>query len=132
MAEQDPRLWIADGWTAKVIKNNDDEGWAVEMTRDGDPEPSLVGPWTMGRQEEPEAPRSERLPTPWVRGRERKCFSGTPTRQAQLHPEPSDDVGGRRYRVDLDIAQDEDDPHAMLTAWDGIQRLYREVRMPGR
>ena len=49
MAEQDPRLWIADGWTAKVIKNNDDEGWAVEMTRDGDPEPSLVGPWTMGR-----------------------------------------------------------------------------------
>jgi hypothetical protein len=32
-----------------VIKNEEDDGWAVEMTRHGDPEPALVGPWTMGR-----------------------------------------------------------------------------------
>jgi hypothetical protein len=37
------------GWTARVIKNNDDDGWAVEMTPDGQAEPALVGPWTMGR-----------------------------------------------------------------------------------
>ena len=24
-SEQDPRLWRADGWTARVIKNEDDE-----------------------------------------------------------------------------------------------------------
>src|SRR5450631_3250641 len=47
--DQDPKLWKADGWTARVIKNEDDDGWAVEMTRDGQSEPSLVGPWTMGR-----------------------------------------------------------------------------------
>src|SRR5215469_18821689 len=46
---QDPRLWRKDGWTARVIKNEDDDGWAVEMIKDGEPEPALVGPWTMGR-----------------------------------------------------------------------------------
>jgi hypothetical protein len=45
----EPRLWKRDGWIARVIKNEDDEGWAVEMTRVGDSEPALVGPWTMGR-----------------------------------------------------------------------------------
>src|SRR3954467_1629638 len=43
------RLWRDDGWTARVIKNEDDEGWAVAMIKDGEPEPALVGPWTMGR-----------------------------------------------------------------------------------
>ena len=45
----DPRLWKKSGWIAKVIKNEDDDGWAVEMTRIGDLEAALVGPWTMGR-----------------------------------------------------------------------------------
>jgi hypothetical protein len=39
---QEPRLWSADGWTAKVIKNEDDDGWAVAMTRDGAREPALI------------------------------------------------------------------------------------------
>src|SRR5512144_3248543 len=45
----EPRHWIKSGWIARVIKNEDDDGWAVEMTRQGDSEPALVGPWTMGR-----------------------------------------------------------------------------------
>ena len=45
----DPRLWKKAGWVARVIKNENDEGWAVAMTRDGDQEPALVSPWTMGR-----------------------------------------------------------------------------------
>ena len=32
--EQEARLWRDDGWTARVIKNEDDDGWAVEMTLD--------------------------------------------------------------------------------------------------
>lgn len=43
------RLWHHNGWEARVIKNEDDDGWAVAMTQDGQVEPSLVGPWTMGR-----------------------------------------------------------------------------------
>ena len=46
---QDPRLWRDDGWTARIIKNEDDDGWAVQMIRDGAREPALTGPWTMGR-----------------------------------------------------------------------------------
>src|SRR3954453_21949479 len=46
---QEARLWKGNGWTARVVKNEDDEGWAVEMVKDGEPEPALVGPWTMGR-----------------------------------------------------------------------------------
>src|SRR4051812_1574329 len=30
--DQDPKLWKGDGWTARVLKNEDDEGWAVAMT----------------------------------------------------------------------------------------------------
>src|SRR6476660_4497119 len=46
---EEPRLWRDNGWTARVIKNEDDEGWAVAMIKDGEAEPALVGPWTMGR-----------------------------------------------------------------------------------
>ena len=48
-AIHEDRLWRDDGWTARVIKNEDDDGWAVEMIKDGEAEPALVGPWTMGR-----------------------------------------------------------------------------------
>ena len=41
---QEPRLWCGDGWTARVLKNEDDDGWAVAMIKDGEPEPALVGP----------------------------------------------------------------------------------------
>lgn len=43
------RLWHHKGWEARIIKNEDDDGWAVSMTQDGQAEPALVGPWTMGR-----------------------------------------------------------------------------------
>ncbi len=57
---QEPRLWCGDGWTAKVIKNEDDDGWAVAMIKDGEPEPALIGPWTMGR-DKPPTPRCTRV-----------------------------------------------------------------------
>ena len=46
---QEPRLWRSNGWTARVVKNEDDEGWAVEMTLYGESEPALVGPWAKRR-----------------------------------------------------------------------------------
>ncbi|MCS6474314.1 hypothetical protein NX871_31125, partial [Burkholderia thailandensis] len=29
-------LWHDNGWTARIIKNEDDDGWAVEMIKDGE------------------------------------------------------------------------------------------------
>jgi hypothetical protein len=46
-ALHEARLWKDNGWTAQVIKNEEDDGWAVAMTPDGQVEPALVGPWTM-------------------------------------------------------------------------------------
>ena len=51
------RLWRDNGWTARVIKNEDDDGWAVEMVKHGESEPALVGPWTMGRDKKNPKPR---------------------------------------------------------------------------
>ena len=66
---QEARLWQGNGWTAKVIKNDDDEGWAVAMIKDGEPEPALVGPWTMGRDKKNpkplDAPRMRAQPLSW-------------------------------------------------------------------
>ncbi len=45
---QEVRLSRDIGWTARIIKNDDGEGWG-EMIKDGEREPALVGPWTMGR-----------------------------------------------------------------------------------
>ena len=41
---REPRLWHSNGWTARVVKNEDDEGWAVEMIMGRESEPALVGP----------------------------------------------------------------------------------------
>jgi hypothetical protein len=115
----DPRRWKKDGWIARVIKNEDDEGWAVEMTRVGDPEPALVGPWTMGRDKKNPKPLDhasfhtlKKTATEVLRRHEQAA-------QARLHRTFSyTDEEGRRVRMSLDIAPDEDDPHAMLAAFD--------------
>ena len=40
---QEARVWQAKAWTARVIKNDDDDGWAVAMYKDGQAEPALIG-----------------------------------------------------------------------------------------
>ena len=45
----EPTLWRRNGWTARVIKNEDDDGWAVEIRKAGLAEPALISPWVMGR-----------------------------------------------------------------------------------
>ena len=45
----EPTLWRKNGWTARVIPNEGDEGWAVEIRKEGLSEPALISPWVMGR-----------------------------------------------------------------------------------
>ena len=40
---QEPRLWQNEQWTAQVIKNDDDDGWAVAMFKTGESEPAHGG-----------------------------------------------------------------------------------------
>jgi hypothetical protein len=127
--EQDPKLWIADGWTARIIKNEDDEGWAVEMTRDGELEPALVGPWTMGRDKKNPKP----IDAPNFAVLVKAANEVRSRHQQQLHARLHQQIAltldsGERVRVDLDIVPDDDDPHAILTLHDpdgGVQSCAR-------
>ena len=112
----EPRLWRDHGWTARVIKNNDDEGWAVEMIRQGQPEPALVGPWTMGRDKKNPKPLDTNAFNTLVKTAAEVVRRHEQALHAQLHREFMVDGADGRIRVTLDIVPDEDDPHALLAA----------------
>jgi hypothetical protein len=120
--EQEPireaRLWRDNGWTAQVIKNEDDDGWAVAMTPDGQVEPALVGPWTMGRDKKNPKPLDTaafntlvKTAAEFVRRHEQQLH-------AALHQQVEISHAGGRVRVTLDIEPDEESPSAMLRATD--------------
>ena len=117
----EPTLWKKNGWIAKVIKNESDDGWAVAMTRIGDEEPSLVGPWTMGRDKKNPKPLDPSSFMTLVKTANEVLLRHEQAARARLHRTLSftDDGGSeagepRRLRADLDIAPDDDDPHAIL------------------
>ena len=122
ISPKEPRLWVDDGWTARVIKNEDDEGWAVEMTKDGEPEPALVGPWTMGRDKKNPKPLDATafhtlVKTAYeVRRRHEQHLHAT------LHKKVVVVSGGATVTVTLDIVPDEENPYAMLTATEARKR----------
>ena len=115
----EPRLWKKGEWTAKVVRNDDGDGWAVEMTRIGATEPSLVGPWTMGRDKVNPKPLDAGAFATLVKGASEVMRRNEASARERLHRSlsfvTSDDL---RVRVDLDIAEDDDDPHAILAVVD--------------
>jgi hypothetical protein len=113
------RLWQKSGWIARVIKNEDDEGWAVEMTRVGDDEPALVGPWTMGRDKKNPKPLDAGAFTTLVKtASEVLMRHEQAARESMRKSRTISDDHDRRVHVTLEIVPDEDDPHAMLSAVD--------------
>jgi hypothetical protein len=124
------RLWRDNGWTARVIKNDDDDGWAVSMTPDGQVEPALVGPWTMGRDKKNPKPLDTsafntlvKTASEFVRRHEQQLH-------ASLHQRLEIDHRGERVEVLLDIEPDEENPTAMLRARDAAGTLLAEVKVP--
>ncbi len=115
---QEPRLWQGDGWTALVIKNEDDDGWAVAMTKDGATEPALVGPWTMGRDKKNPKPLDGFAFSTLVKTAHEFVRRQEQQQHAALHQDITVTVGVQRVRVSLDITPDEDNPYGTLTAHD--------------
>ncbi len=114
--EQDPALWKGDGWTARIIKSEEDDGWAVEMTRDGEDEPALVGPWTMGRDKKNPKPIDVNAYAVLVKAANEVRMRHLQQLRAKLHRNVTVVASdGTRTKVDLDVVPDEDDPHAILT-----------------
>lgn len=115
----DPRLWKKDGWIARVIKNENDEGWAVSMTRVGDAEPSLVSPWTMGRDKVNPKPLNHNDFKTLLKGANDVLRRAEAALHASLHRSITcKGENGQALRADLDIQRDEDDPHAILSVVD--------------
>lgn len=126
----EPTHWVSRGWRAKVIKNEDDEGWAVEMYRVGDSEPALVGPWTMGRDKKNPKPLNPKDFSTLVKTASEFLERATAAQRNALHRSTNLIVEGVRYQVDLDIAADEDDPHAMVSLIDeGSGEVLRRQRV---
>lgn len=126
-AIREARLWQDDGWTAQVIKNEDDEGWAVSMTLDGEPEPSLVGPWTMGRDKKNPKPMDASAFQVLVKTASEVRRRHEQHMHAMLHKNVDVDHESGRIRVTLDIVPDEYEPHAILRAFDVYNDLLAEV-----
>jgi len=124
-----PGLWRDNGWTARVIKNEDDEGWAVEMIKDGEAEPALVGPWTMGRDKKNPKPLDVSAFNTLVKTAAEVLRRHEQQLHAQHHRNVSVTVREQRILVTLDIVPDDDDPHAVLAAQDAFGETLARLRV---
>jgi hypothetical protein len=126
---QQPRLWCDDGWTARVIKNEDDDGWAVAMYKDGEVEPALVGPWTMGRDKKNPKPLDRTAFSTLVKTASEFVRRHEQHMHATLHQSVTVSARSARVTVTLDIVPDEDNPYALLTAHDAAGEELAQVRV---
>ena len=126
---QEARLWKGNGWTARVIKNEDDEGWAVAMYKDGEPEPALVGPWTMGRDKKNPKPLDVNAFNTLIKTASEVIRRHEQHLHAMLHKSTVVSTEEGELKVTLDIVPDDDDPYALLTAIDQMGEQVAQVRV---
>lgn len=126
---QEPRLWSDERWMARVIKNEDDDGWAVSMTLHGESEPALVGPWTMGRDKKNPKPLDVSAFNTLVKTASEVLRRHEQQLYARLHKEVKVRTEAGRITVMLDIVPDEDNPYATLSAVDEIGESLAKLRV---
>ena len=126
---QEPRLWQNEQWTAQVIKNDDDDGWAVAMFKDGESEPALVGPWTMGRDKKNPKPLDGSAFITLVKTASEFVRRSEQQLHAQLNQSVTVNGQDSRVTVLLRIVPDEDSPYAVLSAQDEGGESLAEVKV---
>ncbi len=126
---QEPRLWQNETWTAKVIKNDDDDGWAVAMFKDGESEAALIGPWTMGRDKKNPKPLDGNAFITLVKTASEFVRRSEQQLHATLHQSVTVNGQTGRVTVLLDIVPDDDNPYATLSAQDEGGDTLAEVRV---
>ncbi|MDD3675738.1 hypothetical protein [Thauera propionica] len=128
-AIHEDRLWYDNGWTARVIKNEDDDGWAVEMFKDGETEPALVGPWTMGRDKKNPKPLDQTAFNTLVKTATEVLQRHAQQAHAALHKRLTVFALERQWEIRLDITPDEYEPFATLSAIDDEGEEVARVRV---
>jgi hypothetical protein len=124
------RLWRDNGWTAQVIKNEDDEGWAVAMFKTGESEPALVGPWTMGRDKKNPKPLDVNAFNTLVKTASEVIRRHEQQLHAQLNKALYVARDGNWLKITLEIVPAEDDPYAWLSAFDAAGERLAQVKVP--
>jgi hypothetical protein len=114
----EPTFWKKNGWSARVIKNEDDDGWAVEISKAGVAEPVLVSPWVMGRDKKNPKPFDSAAFRTFVKTASEVLDRSTQQREGALKKRMDIAWEGRWYEVTLAVEPDEFDPHAVLSARD--------------
>lgn len=123
------RLWQNEQWTAQVIKNEDDDGWAVAMFKEGESEPALVGPWTMGRDKKNPKPLDGAAFITLVKTASEFVRRSEQQWHAQLNQSVTVNGPDGRVTVLLRIVPDEDNPYAMLSAQDESGDVLAAVKV---
>jgi hypothetical protein len=102
------------------------------MVKDGEPEPALVGPWTMGRDKKNPKPLDVAAFNTLVKTAAEVIRRHEQQLHASLHKSVYVDAADGRMKVTLDIVPDEDDAHALLAAYDMAgARLAQQRVAPG-
>lgn len=127
---QEARFWQDDGWNAKVVKNEDDEGWAVEITQDGNPEPVLVAPWTMGRDKKNPKPLDANSFYTWVKTAAEVLGRHKQQLHAKLNKSVKAEFENQTVLFEMVITPDDDDPYGTLTAKDSFGDELGCARVP--
>jgi hypothetical protein len=126
---QEARLWQDENWTAQVIKNEDDDGWAVAMYKVGESEPALVGPWTMGRDKKNPKPLDGTAFITLVKTASEFVRRSEQQLHAQLNQSVAVNGKDSRVTVLLRIVPDEDNPYAVLSAQDESGDALAEIKV---
>jgi hypothetical protein len=124
------RVWSDERWTARVIKNEDDDGWAVAMLLHSESEPALVGPWTMGRDKKNPKPLDVNAFNTLVKTANEVIRRHEQQLHAQLNRSVNVTAAGRRLRVALAIVPDEEGATATLRAEDDLGEELGCVAVP--
>lgn len=124
------RLWSNEEWTARIIKNDDDDGWAVAMFLHGQTEPALVGPWTMGRDKKNPKPLDPNAFNTLVKTAKEVIRRSEQQRFAELNRNVAITAHDQRLRIELAIVPDEEGASASLRALDALGQELACVAVP--
>ncbi|MFZ6819961.1 hypothetical protein [Undibacterium sp. Ji22W] len=126
---QEARVWQAKSWTARVIKNEDDDGWAVAMYKDGEAEPALIGPWTMGRDKKNPKPLDHnafntlvKTASEFVRRHEQQLHASLNKSLILSHIDTD-------YKICLQIIPDDEGASAFLSAYTMFDEQIAKVKV---
>ncbi len=115
---RDGRRWSEDGWTVRVVSNEDEDGWAVEALRDGESEPVLVAPWSTERDGRAPRPLDRSAFNALVKSASEILQQHRRQLQARLHRRLTVSARDAQWEVTLDVVPDEFEPYALLAAFD--------------